>query len=225
MGAQVEVALAEDRGVEVHFGNGVAPGFFAWLVPTGPGRGLAGLMARRNTGLYMKEFVHNLERTGRVRSQETGIRFGGIPLKPLRHTSADRLLYVGDAAGQVKPTTGGGIYYGLICAQIAAEVLHRAMTRGDVSRRALSWYDRRWRRLLMRELRMGRRARWLFERLDDGQIERLFCLARSREVDRWMREYEGFSFDRHGQLLLAAARHLGPVGCLSAARTLSAGWL
>ncbi|GAI10492.1 unnamed protein product, partial [marine sediment metagenome] len=40
---------------------------------------------------------------------------------------------VGDAAGQVKPTTGGGIYYGLLCADIAANNLHRALENDDLS--------------------------------------------------------------------------------------------
>ncbi len=225
MGAQAEVALSDDRGVEVYFGNSVAPGFFAWLVPTIAGQGLAGLMTRSHTSLHMQEFLHSLQASGRIGSQQGEVKFGGIPLKPLRRTSGKRILYVGDAAGQVKPTTGGGIYYGLTCARIAVDVLHRAISRNEFSSRTMSRYDRRWKRLLLRELRMGHRARWLFERLDDHQIERLFDLARARQIDRWMQHYDGFSFDGHGQLLLAIARYLGPFGCFSAVRTLSTGWL
>ena len=50
-----------------------------------------------------------------------------LPLGPVTRTYADRVVAVGDAAGLVKPTTGGGIYYGLLSGSIAAEVLGDAL--------------------------------------------------------------------------------------------------
>jgi flavin-dependent dehydrogenase len=47
MGAQAEVETKNVQGVEVYFGKEVAPGFFAWLVPSAPGKALVGLLARR----------------------------------------------------------------------------------------------------------------------------------------------------------------------------------
>ena len=66
---------------------------------------------------------------------------------------------VGDAAGQVKPTTGGGIYYGLLCADIAANNLHRALDADDLSARNLANYEREWKKKLGRELKIGYYAR------------------------------------------------------------------
>ena len=90
-----------------------------------------------------------------------------LALRLLRKTCGERILVVGDAAGQVKPTSGGGIYYGMLCADIAANTLNTALHRDDLSVKNLSRYDREWRRKLGREIMIGYWARKLFERLSD----------------------------------------------------------
>jgi flavin-dependent dehydrogenase len=124
------------------------------------------------------------------------------------------MVLVGDAAGQVKPTTGGGIYYGLLCAEVAADVLHQAISVNDFSAQVLSEYDRRWRRLLSRELQIGRWARWLFERLNDRQIDRLFDMVQRQGFSEALLNSADFSFDWHSRLILRGLRHLGPRAAL-----------
>ena len=209
MGAQAEVETSVDQ-VEVYLGSQLAPGFFAWLVPTHEGRALAGLLARRDTRAHMEAFLHYLKDEGKTPSHKATYKFGGIPLKPLRHTSGNRVIVVGDAAGQVKPTTGGGIYYGLLCADIAIDVLDQAMAGGDFSARTLSEYEKRWKKLLARELRIGRWARWAFERLSDRRIERLFRMVQDSRATESLLNAPDFSFDWHSRLILRAARRFGP---------------
>ncbi len=57
MGAQVEVETAGLGGVEFYLGQEIAPGFFAWLVPTSPQRALVGLLSRRSSGLYLRKLM------------------------------------------------------------------------------------------------------------------------------------------------------------------------
>ena len=59
-----------------------------------------------------------------------------LPLGPVSRTWTDRILAVGDAAGLVKPTTGGGIYYGLLTGHLAADVLAEALATDDSARGA-----------------------------------------------------------------------------------------
>ena len=210
MGVQAEVDASGVDEVEVYFGSHLAPGFFAWLVPTSPGRAFAGLLSRRDTGRRMKSFLNGLASQGKIESSQVGAVYGGIPLKPLPKTSGARMIVVGDAAGQVKPTTGGGIYYGLLCAEIAADVLHQAISINDCSARVLSEYDRRWRRLLSRELQIDRWARWLFERLNDRQIDRLFEMVQRQGFSEGLLNSADFSFDWHSRLILRGLSHLGP---------------
>ena len=214
MGAQAEVETSVE-GVEVYLGSQFAPGFFAWLVPTHKGRALAGLLARRDTKACMVTFLRHLKDQGKIASSRAPIRFGGIPLKPLHHTSGNRVIVVGDAAGQVKPTTGGGIYYGLLCADIAVDVLDQATTANDCSARALSEYERRWKKLLARELRIDRWARRAFERLSDRRIERLFRMVQEGRATESLLNAPDFSFDWHSRLILRALWRFGPRAAVS----------
>jgi len=214
MGAQVEVETSVDQ-VEVYLGRQFAPGFFAWLVPTHQGRALAGLLARRDTKANMETFLRHLKDQGKIASRQVPIRFGGIPLKPPRRTSGNRVIAVGDAAGQVKPTTGGGIYYGLLCADIAADVLDRAITGNDCSARTLSEYERRWKKLLARELCIGHWARRAFERLSDRRMERMFRMVQDSRATESLLNAPDFSFDWHSRLILRALWRFGPRAALA----------
>jgi digeranylgeranylglycerophospholipid reductase len=209
MGAQAEVVTKGIDEVEVYFGSHIAPGFFAWLVPTSNGKALAGLLCRHHTGSYLKGFLGHLANQGKIASPDVKISYGGIPLKPLPRTAGRRAIVVGDAAGQVKPTTGGGIYYGLLCAQIAADTLHQALCANDLTAKRLSSYEKEWRAVLARELWLGRQARWLFEKLNDRQIEGLFRLGRAKHLPESLLSIPDFSFDWHGRLITRGARALG----------------
>jgi len=215
MGAQAEVEAKGVDEVEVYFGHRVAPGFFAWLVPTFQGRALAGLLSRRNTGSYLQAFLANLANQGKIASPEAKISYGAILLNPFPRTSRERVIVAGDAAGQVKPTTGGGIYYSLLCAQIAAETLHQALSSNDFSAEVFGSYEKKWRRILSKELRIDYWARWLFERLDDPQIERLFHMIQFKRIPDSLLNSTDFSFDWHSRLILKGLRHLGPGGAIS----------
>jgi digeranylgeranylglycerophospholipid reductase len=117
---------------------------------------------------------------------------------------------VGEAAGQVKPTTGGGVYYGLLCADIAAGVLTKALEAGDFSANVLSAYEGEWRAKLNRELVIGYWARTLLANLSNSHIDRLFRLAGKNGLPELISDGNGFSFDWHGRLLLKMAGSILP---------------
>ncbi len=206
IGAQAEVMTGGIDEVEVYFGRGVAPGFFAWLVPTSQHKALAGLLTRRPPGSYLKDFLSTLYTRGTIASPEGEISYGWIPLKPLPRTYGERIMVVGDAAGQVKPTTGGGIYYGLLCADIVVDTLNQAFATNDFSAKKLSRYEWGWKKRLSRELRIGHYARRFFELLSDEQIDHLFDIMQSGDLYRSLLESEDFSFDWHGELILQGLR-------------------
>jgi len=207
MGAQTEVTTTDTSEVEVYFGQGIAPGFFAWLAPTSPDKALVGLLSRRDLGDYLRKLLDSLASRGKIMPTNGNINYGGIPLKPLRKTYGDRLIVVGDAAGQVKPTTGGGIYYGLLCAEIASDVLDSALKSNNLSARRLAAYDRQWRKRLGKELRIGYWARKVYERLSDEQIVRIFGIIKSAGIDKALLEAEDLSFDWHSNVLLRLLGH------------------
>jgi digeranylgeranylglycerophospholipid reductase len=206
-GAQTEVEFSGVNEVEVYLDQNIAPGYFAWLVPVSTTRGLVGLLSRQNPGSHLRNWITQLEAKKRVIPGNYQIRYGGIPLKPLKKTYGERLLVLGDAAGQVKPTTGGGIYFGMICADIAAETLHNAIAAGDFSANHLSDYEREWRKKLGSELKMEYIARRLYERLTNPQIERILSGIESSGVIDSLLQDELVSFDWHGGLFVKILKH------------------
>ena len=207
LGAQAEVKVGDLAEVEIYLGQEIAPGFFGWLVPTSAGKALAGLLSRRSPGSYLRNLLSSLLAQGKIASTETKIICGGIPLSPLPKTYRERVLVVGDAAGQVKPTTGGGIYYGLLCADIAAEVIHDALRTDDCSGKRLAHYERCWKEKLSREIQIGYWARKMYERLDDRQIENIFDIIQANNIHEAILQSPDFSFDWHGDSILRALKN------------------
>src|SRR5260221_4154369 len=68
-----------------------------------------------------------------------------LPLGAVGRTYGDRMLAIGDAAGLVKPTTGGGIHYSIVSAALAADVAVDALAADRLDAGTLSAYERAWR--------------------------------------------------------------------------------
>jgi digeranylgeranylglycerophospholipid reductase len=207
-GVQTEVATSGLEQIQIYFDQKIAPGFFAWLAPTSPGRALAGLMSRDSPGKHLRYLIASLLEKGVITASVRNIKYGGIPMKPLKNTCLDRIIVVGDAAGQVKPTTGGGIYFGLQCADIGATALHQALTSGDYSRRVLSQYQRDWQTLLAAELKKEYWARRTYQLLSDRQIDLIFKTLIDNDIVNSLLKEEYTSFDHHGALLIKVLKQV-----------------
>jgi flavin-dependent dehydrogenase len=206
VGCQALVECGDLERTEVYAGDKVAQGSFGWLVPVGGSMALAGAVSRNNPGPRFKTWLEQLQLSGKVRTVETQTQNWGIPIRPLPKTYGDRVLAVGDSAGLVKPLTGGGIYYALRSGAFAAETLHEAMTTGDFSPRGLQDYERRWKDLLAKELRVGYYGRLIYETLDDDQIEKLMAEFLSEDVLSKLLDADDFSFDWHSRVIARALR-------------------
>ncbi|MFC2022882.1 NAD(P)/FAD-dependent oxidoreductase [Chloroflexota bacterium] len=218
IGAQAKVEVSGIDEVEVYIDQNLAPGGFAWLVPTQEGGGLAGLITRRQPELCLNNLLSSLEEQGKIVSAEVETDYAALPLRPLPRTSADRILVVGEVAGQVKPFSGGGIYYGLLCADIAADSLHRAFAFGDFSAAGLSSYIKQWRVILGWELHNSYWLRRLVERLNNQRIESLFDFMSHSDVPGFIAGQQNLSFDRHSPVVRRLLGHLAA----SAPRTMLA---
>jgi flavin-dependent dehydrogenase len=128
-----------------------------------------------------------------------------LPLGPIAKTYSDRVLAVGDAAGLVKPTTGGGIYYGLLSGTLAAEVLADALHTNRLDAPALRRYESNWRKRLGREIRVGLAFRRIAARLSDDSIDSLIELARVNGIVPLLQEHASFNW--HGKAAIALLAH------------------
>jgi digeranylgeranylglycerophospholipid reductase len=175
-GCQAVVESDKLDELEVFTGTAYGDGGFGWLVPWQPGYALAGLMTRRDTMNLLSDHIKRLQQAGRVGRVHEVYRCRAIPLGTATHSIVDGIVGVGDVVGQVKPTSGGGIYFGLLSADIAAAVVGDAIRSGDVSAASLMPYERQWRVLLESEIQQGYALRKLIERLPDAVIEHMHRL-------------------------------------------------
>jgi len=207
--AQRELPASTPGDVEVHFGSEVAPRGFAWVVPVWrDGRSYAriGVMAEGQAPRYFERLLDKVaSRWGIERPLAGPPRLKILPLSRISRTYGDRFIAVGDAAGLVKPTTGGGIYYSLVSASIGAGVLAAALHDDDVSATRLSDYERRWRARLETELDTQLSFRLLAQQMPDEDIEGLFTLARTDGVMPIVKRTA--SFNRHRKLIVALLKH------------------
>jgi digeranylgeranylglycerophospholipid reductase len=214
LGAQAEVQTNDSHDVEIYTNRNLAPGGFAWLVPTSNGKSLAGLITSDNQEDRLNYLLNTLKIKRKISSYDLPNSYGVIPLKPLPRTYSDRVLVVGEAAGQVKPTTGGGIYFGILCGSIAADVVHQAIESNDYSARHLSSYQKQWQKKLGKELMIEYWSHKALAWLNNQQIEYLLSIARKNKIQQSITSMEDFSFDWHSRTLFHIAHSLLPFGNL-----------
>jgi flavin-dependent dehydrogenase len=165
-----------------------------------------GVMCVGDAGQFFDRMVERVARRWGVRRPMAARpRQKVLPLEPIARSYADRLLVVGDAAGLVKPTTGGGIYYSLLSASLAADTLAKALDRDDLSSEALSEYETKWRAHLGPEMRSQLVLRRIAQRLTDQDIDGLFELARTDGIMPLMRRTA--AFNHHRDFIMALLKH------------------
>ncbi len=193
---QEEVNLQKDFPLTIFVGNEISDSAFAWSIPSGDGRFRVGLMAEGNSKERFRRFTER---------NFPGVIFTNPQIKPIAQglvtgTFRDRVLVVGEAAGQVKTTTGGGIYWGLLCSEIAVNVLLKAFKKDDFSAKTLSEYETLWHRLLESEIKAGLFVRKICSYLNDNQIERIIQLGKTDGIISFIKKKA--LFDWHGKVLL-----------------------
>jgi len=207
--AQLELPAGRPGDVEVHFGSEIAPKGFAWAVPVQRASGTfarIGVMADGDAGLYFSRMLARVREAWEVSAPGDVLpRRKMLPLGSVRRTVADGVLAVGDAAGLVKPTTGGGIYYSVISGEIAAEVLSARLATGDLSARALMEYQRRWRDRFQSEFSAQLALRFVAQKMRDSDIDALFTLATTDGILPLVRQTA--RFNTHRDFIMALLKH------------------
>ena len=145
----------ENDLVEMFYGRRIAPGFFAWIIPLSKDRARVGLAARSKSKIRLDSALQSHPIISeRLKGAEKIRGMGGTVIVglPKSRISTDGIVVVGDTAGMVKATTGGGVIIGGLTAKLAGETISEALKTSDTSHRMLSKYDRRCRSTYYREL-------------------------------------------------------------------------
>ena len=144
---------------------------FAWTAPR-RGKVEYGLIAEKGLIEYKKRFL--AEKTPRKVLDEF---FGVIPTGMCK-CSFEKGILVGNAAGQTKPLTGGGIVYSLIAGQIAAKELNK-------EKPDFKAYERLCKKAFGQEIALQMWARKAYSKMNDGQKEAALKMlaGKGRKID------------------------------------------
>ncbi len=201
--AQYEVYAdwVERDTIEVAFDSEKYPGFFAWVIPTGAGKGKVGVAGRAiNAAGALKSYMDGKGRYSIMRKVYAPIWVSG----PLKSFVENRTVLVGDAAGQTKPTTAGGIYSCGMGGLFAGRAVAMACKNQDD--RLLLEYERNWASVFGSEFDKMLLARKLLERMDNKTIDEVFSAVPKDELDNT----EGDDFDFHSAALSKILKKSAP---------------
>ncbi len=170
----------EPDGIHIHLGKNIAPGFFGWEVPHHSGT-IVGLASRN--GNAMDYLVQFLKKKGWER-KVISIFAGMIPLGRVNRSIDEGLMLVGDAACQVKPLSGGGLYTGLISAKHCASTALKALEMENNRKEVLKGYHEAWQEEIGPEISKGLWISNIFRNLSDEQLDDLFMILKKEKVKK-----------------------------------------
>ncbi len=191
-GIQVDLLHECDpRFVEIY--PDASPDFFGWMIPTGKGRVRIGLCGKSNVPERFKTFIKKYGTT------TTHHVTGTLPLGTMPRTYGHRTLFVGDAAGFAKPTSGGGVYTGIRSARHAAAIAAICCENDTFTDSALAAYEKRWKADMGWDLDLGFRIFQLRQKISDEDMDALIRALKDPDIIDTIVKYG--DMDRPGSLV------------------------
>lgn len=182
------------HAVDVYMGPDIAPGFIAWVIPISKERAKIGLGVCKGENIFRakKAFLHRLEITCAPHSS-----FGAfIPAAVRPKTSAScggyNVLLAGDSAGQAKPTTGGGVFFGAKCGYMAGENFSNPAE-----------YEKQWRSKYLLDLRLHSALRLAFDSLSPDGIDAWMAAVKLMKINFLLEEIG--EMDQYSKMLSVKA--------------------
>ncbi len=211
LSAQYEIYsdwIKKDK-VEVYFDQEKYPGFFAWVIPSNDGIGKVGVAGKGiRAAQVLEEFLSKKGKFSIIRKIFAPIWIKG----PIDNFVSDKLVIIGDAAGQSKPTTAGGIFSCGFAGILAGQAIAKYLETGKKSE--LQEYQKKWKEKFEKEFEKQLFARKLLERLDNQTINKLFESV-TPEITKEISENDDFDFHTGSIIKL-----LGIKGSIKTAQTL-----
>ena len=207
---EVHANWIESGTVEVYVDAVKYPGFFAWVIPAGDGHGKVGVAGIRiNPLAEMERFMQKKGTHSIIRRIVSPVWIGG----PIKEFAGIKSVIVGDAAGQAKPTTAGGIFSCGMGGIIAGRMLARRTLEGS----GMKSYQKDWNAMFGGEFSRQILARKILSTLDNPTLEKLLK-AVTPEMAKSVSKNDDFDFHA-----AAIVRLLGVKGIVKAAGTVLGG--
>jgi len=189
-GAQYRIKITDPSFkpdmVEVHFYKPFSS--FSWIVPEGADIFRVGSISDKPM-----ENIRDILQRRKIKGDIID-KVGGIIPIGFCNSSADNVALLGDAACQVKPLSGGGIYFGIK----AAEILAQAIFDGK-----LADYDKNWKKLFGNEIKIGLKAKEIIGNLSPKTLASIFNFLKDNSAVI----EEVSDFERHSSVILEFAKN------------------
>lgn len=202
---QTDIEVADLKGAEVYTGKFVAPGSFAYAVATNGRIAKAGVITRVKAKVCFENLLKSDLLKDRIIGVLESVKYRRIPAGVPKQTCVGRVAAVGDAAAQIKTTTGGGVYYGLLCGSILVNTLKKAYNGKDFNLSKAVDYDKKWKNELGAELQAGFLLRNFFETVDDHYVNKIFDLLKTPPIKKIIDHAS--HYERHKDLLIAVLKN------------------
>ncbi len=195
--------------VKVMFDQEKYPGFFAWIIPSNEGKGKVGVAGRGiNVAEALDKILEEKENYSIIRKIYAPIWIKG----PIANFIDGKTIIVGDAAGQAKPTTAGGIFTSGMGGVYAGQAISKFLKTNNQS--DLLEYQKKWNERFGKEFEKQIFARKILERIDNQTINKLFKSI-TPEITKDISEKDDFDFHTSSIIKL-----LGMKGSIKTAQTL-----
>ncbi|MDG6955770.1 MAG: NAD(P)/FAD-dependent oxidoreductase [Nitrososphaerota archaeon] len=206
---EVEGDWIRQHVVEVFLDAEKYPGYFAWVIPFGKHRAKVGAAGYGVSPFRALDRFLEGRSTTVLRKVSAPIYVGG----PAQSFVRGRRVYVGESAGQVKPTTAGGIMTSVAGGVAAAKWVSSSILEGRPP--LVERYQKEWEGDFLKEMKAMMRLRGVFEKLSNHDLEAVFSVL---AAPRLVKKLSQTDFDFHASALLGS---LGMPGLLRVARVVA----
>ena len=196
IGFQLEVTgyVGEIGKLDMYTGSKIAPGFFAWAIPSGDTTRIgawskAELLGGRSPEQLLNTLMHEPQWSHRFSAcREVGRFCGPVPSGLVKHPLKGRVMLFGDAAGLCKPTTGGGIGPGFMHVETTVPDLLKRV-RGEITQSKFETIVTENHKPIRKEQLRARALRDAFlTQMNDQELDEVFSVWSKPEVTELINE-------------------------------------
>ncbi len=184
------VSIKDTKIVEIYFMKNITKKFFGWTAPYSKSKLEVGIgisqKEHRNSFNAFSMFIKNDIIKKKLKNAKMIEGYASlIPINQRKQTVKSNILLVGDSAGQVKATTGGGIIFGSMCADVAANSIFNYIKKGE----QLNNYENEWRKKYMKNLRIHNFLHTLYSNLNDDSLSMLVKVSKIFGIEKFLSRY------------------------------------
>ena len=168
--------------------------FFGWIVPEGNNIYRIGMACTKDLARNFRIFLKKLKIDFHQKIDQQG---GLIPIGMMNKLSFNNVLLVGDSAGQVKATTGGGIIMLLTAAKHASRCIQKCFELNKFSKKFIKkYYELPCKSSIGKELRIHYLIRLILKKFRNNDFIKLFQIIKISKIENFITIYGDMDFPR-----------------------------